>query len=177
VRRVSTPADEVVVVGAGCSALITDLVDDGYASITAVDISAAAMSQLESVLGDRSTAVETVVSDVCDFASTKPVAVWHDRATFHFLTDVDARSRYVERVAASVAPGGHLVLSGFAPDGPLQCSGLDVARHSLDDLAALFGADFDLVEHANVEHVTPWDSTQHFLHTLMQRRSSQLVSD
>jgi len=168
---VSTPGDEVVVVGAGCSALITDLVDDGYGSITAVDISAAAMAQLVATLGEHSAAVDTVVSDVCDFASIEPVAVWHDRATFHFLTDADAQARYVARVAASVAPGGHLVLSGFAPDGPLQCSGLDVARHSVDDLVDVFGADFELVEHMPVEHVTPWDSTQRFLHTLFRRRT------
>lgn len=166
----STPSDAVVVVGAGCSALITELVDDGYSSITAVDISAEALDQLRLALGDRATNVNLVVSDVCAFVADEPSVVWHDRATFHFLTDPAQQQTYVARASASVVTGGHLVLSGFAPDGPLQCSGLDVARHSLEELTALFGGDFELIDHATVEHVTPWGSTQQFLHTLFRRR-------
>ena len=169
-RRVSTPVDTVVVVGAGCSTLISELVDDGYRSITAVDISAAALDQLRSALGDDAAAVDMVGSDVCDFVSARPCAVWQDRATFHFLTTPEQQQKYAERAAASVRAHGHLVLSGFSADGPLQCSGLDVARHSLDDLVELFGTDFELVEQMNVEHVTPWNTTQQFLHTLFRRR-------
>lgn len=150
--------------------LITELVDDGYAAITAVDISAAALERLLEALGNRASAVDTVVSDVCEFVAAESCAVWHDRATFHFLTTAEQQAAYVERASAGIRPGGHLVLSGFAPDGPLQCSGLDVARHSLDDLIDLFSADFELVESSAVEHITPWKSSQQFLHTLFRRR-------
>ena len=159
-----------MVAGAGCSTLITELVGDGYRSITAVDISAAALDQLRCALGDDAAAVDMVVSDVCDFESAQRCAVWHDRATFHFLSVPAQQQRYVGRAAASVRTGGHLVLSGFSVDGPLQCSGLDVVRHSLDELIELFGADFEIIEHASGEHVTPWNSTQQFLHTLFRRR-------
>ena len=101
-RRVSTPADRIVVVGAGCSALISELVGDGYESITAVDISAVALDQLRLTLGDRAASVDQVVTDVCNFVAPEPYAVWQDRATFHFLTTPEQQKRYVERAAASV---------------------------------------------------------------------------
>ena len=165
----STPTDRIVVVGAGCSTLISELVEDGYSSITAVDISRAALEQLRTALGARAGLVTMVVSDVCDFEPDEQCAVWHDRATFHFLTGADTQHSYVERASAALRSGGHLVLSGFAPGGPLQCSGLDVARHSLEDLEGLFGNNFDVIEQISVDHVTPWGSTQQFLHTLFRR--------
>lgn len=159
-----------MVVGAGCSTLITELVADGYRSITAVDISAAALDQLEHALGENADAAEYVVSDVCAFTTPDPFDVWHDRATFHFLAAGQQQSAYVERVAAGLKQGGHLVLAGFAPDGPEQCSGLDVARHSVADLVTLFGDEFELIDSETIDHVTPWESAQRFVHTLFRRR-------
>lgn len=169
-RRVSTPADSIVVVGAGCSTLITELIASGYRSITAVDISAAALAHLGEALGDDAEHVERIVSDVCLFEPESQFDVWHDRATFHFLTEPEQQVAYVDRVRAALTDGGHLVLAGFAPEGPEQCSGLDVARHSLDELVELFAAGFELVDHTEVDHVTPWGSSQRFIHTLFRRR-------
>ncbi len=149
--------------------MITGLVDDGYTMITALDISSSALGRLVAALGSDASKVRTVVSDVCEFVADEPCAVWHDRATFHFLTTAEQQEAYVARASAAIEPGGHLVLAGFAPDGPVQCSGLDVARHSLDDVATIFGSDFEIVEHAEVDHVTPWDSTQRFLHVLLRK--------
>ncbi len=159
-----------MVIGAGCSQLIVELLDHGYDSIIAVDISSAALDRLAEALGERADAVQRMVSDVCDLVLDEQVAVWHDRATFHFLTDPAQQARYAVRAAEAIAGEGHLVLSGFAPDGPLQCSGLDVARHSLDDLVELFGNRFELIESFEREHLTPWSASQRFLHTVFRRK-------
>jgi SAM-dependent methyltransferase len=171
VRRVSAPSDPIVVVGAGRSTLIAELVADGWTGITAVDISQAALEHLRSLLGSDEATVRFVQCDITEFESDEPVSVWHDRATFHFLVDSDDQRRYADRAAAAVRPGGHLVLAGFAPDGPEQCSGLPVARHTTGSLITIFGSRFDLLDANEVDHLTPWGAAQRFLHTLWIRRT------
>ena len=171
-RRVSAPTDRVVVIGAGCSALIDELLDDGYRDVTAVDVSATALDQLVGLLGERAKQVTRVVVDVRDYQPDGPVDLWHDRATFHFLVDPVDQRQYARRAAAAIRPGGHLLLAGFAPDGPEQCSGLDVARHSTDSIMDLFGSHFDVEDSFEHEHLTPSASTQRFLHVVLRRRSA-----
>jgi hypothetical protein len=69
-----------------------------------------------------------------------------------------------------VAPGGSLVFAGFAPGGPTQCSGLDVAQHDADSLGAVFAEGFDVIEAFERDHQTPWGSDQRFTHALLRRR-------
>jgi threonine dehydrogenase-like Zn-dependent dehydrogenase len=159
----------VVVVGAGTSALIASLLARGYHSIIAVDISAAALEQLREQLGAASSDVRFMQCDVRELDLGEMVDVWHDRATFHFLTTPVDQAAYVERAAQSVRAGGHLVLAGFAPTGPEQCSGLAVAHHRVDDLTSLFADHFELIESFERDHVTPWGGTHRFTHTLFRR--------
>lgn len=156
--------------GAGVSALLLELVAEGYESIDAVDLSAAALDRLRVQLGSAASAVRFVNADIRTVVLDGRVDVWHDRATFHFLTEPSDQAMYVERAAASLAPGGHLVLATFAPDGPEQCSGLPVARHSAQGLAALFGEQFELQDSQQRLHSTPWGATQSFTHVLLARR-------
>jgi hypothetical protein len=88
--------------------------------------------------------------------------VWHDRAVFHFLTSGDDRAAYVLQVARAVKQGGHVIVATFGPEGPKQCSGLDVVRYDPEALHDEFGAAFRLVEHRTELHQTPWGSTQQF---------------
>lgn len=169
VRRVSVPSDSVVVVGAGRSALIDELVSDGWTGITAVDISQTALEHLRTLLADRADLVRYIRRDVTAYTSDRPVAVWHDRATFHFLIEAETQLEYAHRAAEAVHPSGHLVLAVFGHDGPARCSGLPVARHDLASLISIFGGDFELVEHLEMDHMTPSGARQRFLHTLFRR--------
>jgi len=172
-HRVSVPSDRVVIIGAGASTLLVALLQQGWKRLIAVDISSAALQQLRSRLGAHADNVTYVHADVCEVALPQPVDVWHDRATFHFLTDPADQQRYVTRAAASLRPGGHLVLANFAPAGPEQCSGLPVARHSIDDLHRLFDDQFSLLDSFEADHTTPWGSPQLFLHALWRRRDER----
>jgi SAM-dependent methyltransferase len=169
VRRVSAPSDRIAIVGAGASTLISSLLADGYGGLIAVDISAAALVQLRAQLGARADQIRTIVADVRDVVIDPPVDVWHDRATFHFLTHEDDQNRYIDRAAAAVRPGGSLILAVFAPDGPEQCSGLPVRRWSVADLAARLAPWFELTDHTARIHTTPWGAPQSFTHVLMTR--------
>lgn len=156
--------------GAGASALVLDLVRRGYQSVDAIDLSSAALDQLLSLLGDTASVVRCTRADVRDVHFDGPIDVWHDRATFHFLTAPDDQAMYVERVREAVAVGGHVVLAMFSEVGPEQCSGLPVARHSIGALCALFGDSFELIDSFEREHTTPWGTPQSFAHTLLRRR-------
>lgn len=155
--------------GAGVSALLLDLVARGYRSIDAVDLSAAALERLRARLGTAAAGVRFVQADIRTVAFDGPIDVWHDRATFHFLTDPADQVLYVQRVEASVALGGHVVMATFADDGPEQCSGLPVARHSATSLAALFSEHFELRDSFRHVHTTPSGAAQPFTYVLLAR--------
>lgn len=167
-RRVSTPSDRVVVIGAGTTPLVAELLAAGYRGIEAVDISSQALVQLGERLGDHLDHVMTTVADACEVAFDHPVDVWHDRAVFHFLIEPLDRRRYVDRATAAVRPGGHVVIGTFSPDGPEQCSGLPVAHHDASSLAAEFSG-FELVDAFRQLHTTPWNTTQSFTHAILRR--------
>jgi 2-polyprenyl-3-methyl-5-hydroxy-6-metoxy-1,4-benzoquinol methylase len=167
VRRVSTPSDRIAAIGAGTSALVSSLLADDYRSITAVDISGAAIDRLRQQLGETDR-VSYVQEDARHVRLSPPVAVWHDRATFHFLTADADRLAYAHAAAASIRPNGHLIVATFAETGPERCSGLPVARHSPDSLVSVFGFGFDLVRSFERDHTTPAGSTQRFLHAVLR---------
>ena len=151
------PTAPVVDVGSGSSLFVDALVDSGFQDVTAVDVSSAALDSMRSRLGDRA---RYVVSDVRDFRSARPVALWHDRAVFHFLVDPSDQQVYAGSLRASLADHGHAIIATFAPDGPESCSGLPVARWNANDLAAVLG--LTLVRQDRRIHTTPWASTQPF---------------
>ena len=94
------------------------------------------------------------------------IQVWHDRAVFHFLIEEEDRQRYVAQVRHAVAPGGHVIIATFGPEGPLRCSGLPTARYDADALHAVFGADFALVDRREERHRTPAGTEQQFVYCL-----------
>ncbi|MEO6122460.1 MAG: class I SAM-dependent methyltransferase [Ilumatobacteraceae bacterium] len=166
----TAPSDTVAVVGCGSSTLIGELLDDGYTAITAIDIAQSAIDQLGAGLGDRAERVTMVRADVRTVELANSVTLWHDRATFHFLTDIADQTAYAITAARSVRLGGHLVLAEFAADGPTSCSGLTVARHSAASLQSVFSDGFELIESFERDHVTPSGAVQRFIHALMVRR-------
>ena len=169
IRAVSSVDSRVAIVGVGVSLLVADLLTHGYRSIDAVDISGDALSRLRKQLGDRALAVRFIQADVRALELAQPVEVWHDRATFHFLTDPADRATYASRAAAAIVSGGHLIVATFALDGPAQCSDLPVQRHDAPSLAREFKEHFTLVDHAEHLHVTPWGSEQRFIYATLRR--------
>lgn len=157
-------------IGSGASVLIDELVARGYTNLVAVDLSADALATTKARLGDRASAVEFQAVSALDVRFDSPLALWHDRALFHFFTDPDDIGAYRRRVVESVAPGGYVVISTFADDGPEQCSGLPVARYSPEALAATFAPEFAGVESWRSVHRTPWGSEQRFATVILRRR-------
>ncbi|MEZ2146904.1 class I SAM-dependent methyltransferase [Bradyrhizobium sp. DN5] len=165
------PEAAIIDIGGGASRLVDALLQDGYRDIAVLDLSANALDLAKKRLGAAASAVEWIVADATTWRPAKTYDLWHDRAAFHFLTDARDRAAYVERLRLALAPGGHVIIATFAPDGPEKCSGLPVQRHDSASLLAELGAEFELIETRRETHHTPWDSTQAFQFSRFQKRS------
>jgi SAM-dependent methyltransferase len=149
-------------IGGGASRLVDHLLARGYSDLTVLDISAAALRQARERLGGRAAEVTWEVADITRFEPSRPFALWHDRAVFHFLTRSEDRLAYVDRLKRGVEPGGQVIIAAFAPDGPKRCSGLDIVRYGSAKLGVELGEDFNLEEEQREIHRTPAGSEQRF---------------
>jgi SAM-dependent methyltransferase len=166
-RAAPDRAMSVIDVGGGESTLVDDLLTAGYQNVHVLDLSSAALAVARSRLGQSAESVEWIRADVTQHIfSSAQFDLWHDRAVFHFLTDAQARDRYVEQVAHAVRPGGHVIVATFGPGGPLSCSGLDVVRYDPEGLHNQFGTRFELIDHRSDLHTTPAGRTQQFVYCL-----------
>jgi SAM-dependent methyltransferase len=171
IDRCGVPADaRIIDVGGGASRLVDGLLDRGFGHVTVLDLSSAALAKARERLGERASRVQWVAADVTTFVPPTSYAVWHDRAVFHFLTAEADREAYVRVLERAVLPGGHVIVGTFALDGPLRCSGLEVARYDPAGLAAVLGASLTLVESRRHEHVTPGGKVQAFTFVRFVRR-------
>ncbi len=153
----------IIDVGGGESTLVDDVLDRGYTDVTVLDIAAAALDVARKRLRDRQRCVEWLCGDITAVAlAARRYDVWHDRAVFHFLTQAADRAAYVRQVARALKPGGHVLVATFGPEGPVQCSGLDVVRYDAGALHREFGAAFRLVKHWTEQHRTPAGALQQF---------------
>jgi SAM-dependent methyltransferase len=165
------PGAAIIDVGGGASVLVDGLLAAGFRNLTVLDVSAAALAVSRARLGPAASHVRWLEADLMtvDLAPRK-FDVWHDRAVFHFLTDLRDRDRYVDLLRKSLRAGGHVVMATFASDGPEQCSGLQVTRYDAPQLADALGPSFELVRYRRAVHSTPAGASQSFLHALLRRR-------
>jgi ubiquinone/menaquinone biosynthesis C-methylase UbiE len=159
----------IVDIGGGASRLVDRLLDDGYAHVTVVDVSAAALDAAQARLRDRAGSVTWCVADARQVRLPEEVDVWHDRAVFHFLTEEADRAGYLDSVRRTLRVGGHVVIATFGPAGPERCSGLPVERYDANKLSRVFGQEFVLVRQLVKQHVTPAGTSQEFTYVVLRR--------
>ena len=162
---------EIIDLGGGASTLVDDLVTSGFIHVTVLDISSAAIKTAQERLGDRAKAVTWLEADVTQ-ADLPPdhYDIWHDRAVFHFLTAADDRRRYVSAVNHAVRAGGHVIVATFGPHGPLQCSGLNIARYTPQQLFNELGRNFEFINSVTEDHMTPEGTHQEFIYCHFRKR-------
>jgi 2-polyprenyl-3-methyl-5-hydroxy-6-metoxy-1,4-benzoquinol methylase len=130
-----------------------------------LDVSETAINVTKRRLGAAADQVNWMAANIADAELTpQTYDVWHDRAVFHFLTTREQRAMYVRQVAHAVKQGGHVIVGTFGPEGPMECSGLEVMRYDAESLHGEFGATFRLVESSKELHQTPFGTTQQFLY-------------
>jgi len=154
----------IIDVGGGASLLVDHLLDDGYTDLTILDVSDKALHLSRERLGERAARVNWWAADITEFKPPRQYDIWHDRAVFHFLTDVGDRACYATAAAEGVRKGGGLIVATFSHGGPDKCSGLEVVKYAPAELDAWFSAWFQLVETVEEVHRTPSGAAQHFVY-------------
>ena len=152
---------KIIDVGGGDSRLVDFLLDEGYSNITVLDISEAALDKAKQRLGDKAQSIKWVVSDITEFSPEETYDVWHDRATFHFLTTPGQISSYL--AIAGHAVGGYITIGTFSDNGPKKCSGLDIKQYSEAQLQDQLSKNFSKIRCVTEDHTTPFNTTQNFL--------------
>jgi SAM-dependent methyltransferase len=158
---------KIIDIGGGDSKLADHLLDEGYEDITVLDISAEALAKAKQRLGNRAEQVKWVVSDITEFHPDTTFDVWHDRATFHFLTTGEQVEKYMVTARQSVA--GFMIIGTFSDNGPEKCSGLQVTQYSEERLTAACQNGFDKLRCITEDHITPFATTQNFLFCSFKR--------
>lgn len=166
-KTVSNRDARIVDVGGGEATLVDDLLATGYRHVAVLDLSETALEVTKERLGELAASVSCLQGDVTTYPFEANVYdLWHDRAVFHFLTEPSQRQAYVRQVARAVKAGGHVIVATFGPEGPKECSGLEIVRYDVDSLHQQFGPGFHLVDHQVEEHVTPAGARQQFVYCL-----------
>jgi len=160
--KVPTTA-KVIDIGGGDSFLVDHLLDLGYQDISILDISAAAIERAKKRLGEKAKNVKWIVADAATFKPTEKYDFWHDRAAFHFLTDEQEISNYLQTAQESINPTGILVIGTFSEQGPKKCSGIEIKQYSETSMTNRLKKYFDKIKCITVDHKTPFDTIQNFV--------------
>ena len=107
---------KIIDIGGGDSKLVDYLLNEGFENITVLDISSNALQKAQHRLGDKATKVNWVISNITEFEPNTTFDVWHDRASFHFLTTSAQIEKYMNIARNSVA--GYLTIGTFSDNGP-----------------------------------------------------------
>ena len=160
---------KIIDVGGGDSFMVDCLLEMGYCNITVLDISKTAISKAKERLGEKAKTVKWIVADAAGFQPTETYDFWHDRAAFHFLTDKQEISNYVDTIRSYVKPGGYLVLGTFSEQGPTKCSGIEIKQYSENTMTSLLTDFFNKIRCITVDHKTPFNTLQNFIFCSFKR--------
>ena len=151
----------IIDIGGGQSNLVDFLLNEGYKNITVLDISAKALENTQKRLNNKAKYVKWIVSDITEFKPDTTYQIWHDRATFHFLTTKEQIAKYLDTARHCV--NGYMTLGTFSTDGPKKCSGLEIKQYNEQTLAKELEVGFKKLKCITEDHVTPFNTTQNFL--------------
>jgi len=176
VRQYLPKGGAMIDAGGGASRLVDCVVGEGLGSITVLDLSAKALAITKERLGSRAAGVSLIVADVCSWTPDRARDLWHDRAVFHFLTDPADQRHYLETLAASLCPGGVVVMATFDLTGPERCSNLPVQRYSPETLTGqidrLTPGLLTLVHSERHAHRTPKGNVQDFQISVYRKKDT-----
>ena len=161
---------KIIDIGGGDSYLIDNLLEMGFTNLSLLDISENAINRIKHRLGDKAKNVVFIVSDVLDFQPKITFDVWHDRASFHFLTDENEIKLYQSLVTNLISENGYLFLGAFSENGPLKCSGLEITQYSETKLQSIFGTAFEKLKCFIENHKTPFDTMQNFIFCTFKKK-------
>ncbi|MBD1395105.1 class I SAM-dependent methyltransferase [Mucilaginibacter glaciei] len=162
-------SSSIIDIGGGDSNLVDFLIQEGFQDITVLDISEAAINKAKTRLGERSELVKWVVSDITEFKTDRHFDLWHDRATFHFLTSKNQIGAYLQIAGRSI--NNYMVVGTFSENGPDKCSGLPIKQYTEVQLQRQLKKHFEKIKCIHEDHITPFQTKQNFLFCSFKKQS------
>ncbi len=159
---------KIIDVDGGDSKLVDHLLHYGFENVSVLDISAKALERAKERLGEKAEKVTWIVGNITEFEPTETYDLWHDRATFHFLTEAEDIEKYRNMVQNHVR--GYLIIGTFSENGPKKCSGLEISQYTEEKLSAVIGEAFQKINCLTIDHKTPFDTYQNFLFCSFRKR-------
>lgn len=159
----------IIDIGGGDSRLADCLLEEGYTNITVLDISEKALAKVRARLGKKARKVKWIAGDVTQFRPATHYHIWHDRATFHFLTTAAQVSAYLDIARQCVE--NYMTIATFSKEGPVKCSGLDIQQYDEQTLTTELENGFDKLKCLTEDHITPFHTRQHFLCCSFKRQA------
>jgi SAM-dependent methyltransferase len=153
----------IIDIGGGDGFFVDFLLEKGYTDISILDISHTAVDRVKKRLGSNASKVNWIIADSVNFTSAKRFDFWHDRASFHFLTDEDDVDKYIMNAYEYIVKGGYLVIGAFSEKGPSKCSGIPIHQYSRESLSKRFEDYFTLISCKETDHRTPSDTIQNYV--------------
>jgi ubiquinone/menaquinone biosynthesis C-methylase UbiE len=144
------------------------LLDAGFENISVLDISATALEKAKKRLGEKANKVNWIASDIAEFKPNITFDIWHDRATFHFLTTPDQIKKYMSIARKSV--NGFLTIGTFSQDGPKKCSDLEIKQYNEQQLTSELKNGFNKIKCVTEDHLTPFGTKQNFIFCSFKRK-------
>ncbi len=162
---------KIIDIGAGESLLVDFLLEDGFMDITVLDISSKALEKakkrVEEKFRQKADYVTWIVSDITEFEPKTTFDLWHDRATFHFLTKESDISKYIKTAEKYVSK--NLIMATFSKEGAKKCSGLQICQYNEESLVNQFPT-FKKITCLQEDHTTPFDTQQNFLFCSFEKK-------
>jgi len=161
---------KIIDIGGGDSKLVDYLLNEGFEDITVLDISEKAIQKVKERLGDQANKVHWIISDITQFKPSRTYDVWHDRATFHFLTTPQQINEYLNRARNAVT--GFITIGTFSENGPDKCSGLFIKKYNEEQLESELNNGFEKIKCITEDHTTPFNTIQNFLFCSFRRKTA-----
>lgn len=174
IESCAVPKHSIIIdIGSGASTLIANLLELGYQNLYAVDISDVALEKAKALLiKEQADQVHWLVEDITNPSTVlqiQNVAVWHDRAVFHFLTEEQHRHTYHSLLQKMLMPGGFVIMAAFTMNGATKCSGLPVQRYDAESLSKFLGKGFKLIESLDYSYQMPSGDMRPYVYTRFQK--------
>jgi len=160
----------ILIVGAGSTTLIDELLERGFSNLIASDLSEVALKRLKDRVKNGN--VEFISDDLTDpirLLNIAPVDLWIDRAVLHFFTETKDQETYFNLLKKKVKDDGFVLLAEFNLQGATKCSGLLVNRYSKEMLIQKLGIDFKLIESFDYTYITPSGAERPYVYTLFRK--------
>ncbi len=159
---------KIIDIGGGDSKLVDFLLKEGYQNISVLDISEKALERAKIRLGEKANKVNWIVSDVTEFKPETAYDIWHDRATFHFLTTKEQMEGYTKTIEKWVS--SFLIIGTFSENGPKKCSGLEIKQYSETAIENQFLGRFKKIRCTTEDHITPFETIQNFTFCIFEKK-------